>query len=95
MGTGIKRFFAVSALIAPLALAGCASQSEVDQLRSELNKAQASAEAAKAEAAAAKAEAASAKADAAAATARAEAAENAAADSSRKADRIYNRSLRK
>jgi len=81
MGTGMKRFFAVSALVAPLALGGCASQSEVDQLRSELDKAQASAEAAKAEAAAA--------------TARAEAAENAAADSSRKADRIYNRSLRK
>lgn len=88
MGTGIKRFFAISALIAPLALGGCASQSEVDQLRSELDKAQAAAEAAKAEAAAAKA-------DAAAATARAEAAEKAAADSSRKADRMYSRSLRK
>lgn len=88
MGTTIKRYLAVSALLAPLALGACASQTEVDELRSELSKAQAAAEAAKAEAAAAKSEA-------AAATARAEAAEKAAADSSRKADRMYSRSLRK
>ena len=88
MATTIKRFLAVSVLLAPLALGGCASQTEVDQLRSELSKAQAAADAAKADAAAAKA-------DAAAATARAEAAEKSAADSSRKADRMYSRSLRK
>jgi hypothetical protein len=88
MGTKMKSLLAVSALLAPLALGACASQTEVDQLRSELSKAQAAAEAAKADATAAKAEA-------AAATARAEAAEKAAADTSRKADRMYSRSLRK
>jgi len=84
----MKRILAVSALLAPLALGACASQSEVDQLRSELTKTQA-------EAAAAKAEAAAAKAEAAAATARAQAAEKASADMSRKADRMYSRSLKK
>ena len=88
MRTTMTRILAVSTLLAPLALGACASQSEVDSLRSELSKAQAEASAAKSDAAAAKAEA-------AAATARAEAAEKAAADSSRKADRVYNRSLRK
>jgi len=88
MRTTLIRILAAAALAAPLALGGCASQSEVDQLRSELSTAQSEASAAKAEAAAAKAEA-------AAATARAEAAEKAAADTSRKADRMYSRSLRK
>lgn len=84
----LRRALAVSALLAPLALGACASQSEVDQLRSELTKTQAAADAAAAEAKAAKA-------DAAAANARADAAEKKAADVSRKADRMYDRSLRK
>ena len=84
----MQRLFAVSAILAPLALGGCASQSEVDQLRSDLSKAQAAAAAAEAEARAAKEEA-------KAANARAEAATKAAADVSRKADRMYDRSLRK
>jgi multidrug resistance efflux pump len=84
----MKRLVVASIFLAPLVMGGCASQSEVDQLRSELIKAQTAAEAAKAEAATAKA-------DAAAATARAEAAEKAATDVSRKADRMYSRSLRK
>lgn len=88
MRTAMKRFLAISVLLTPLAIGGCASQSEVDQLRSDLSKAQAAAEAAQAEARAAKAEA-------AAANARAEAATKAAADVSRKADRMYSRTLRK
>jgi outer membrane murein-binding lipoprotein Lpp len=88
MGMTMKRFLVLSALLAPLAIGGCASQSEVDQLRSDLGKAQAAADAAKAEAAAAKAEA-------MAANARADAATKAAADVSRKADRMYDRTLRK
>jgi len=88
MGLTMKKCLAAVAVIAPLALGGCASQSEVDQLRSELKDAQAAAAKAESEAAAAKVEA-------AAATARADAAEKAAMSSSRKADRMYSRSLRK
>lgn len=88
MRTTMQRFFAVSAILVPLAVGGCASQSEVDQLRSDLSKAQATAAAAQAEARAAKE-------DAMAANARADAATKAAADVSRKADRMYDRSLRK
>ncbi len=84
----MQRLLGVSILLTPLAVGACASQTEVDQLRSDLGKAQADADAAKAEAA-------SAKADAATANARADAAEKAAADVSRKADRMYDRSLRK
>jgi outer membrane murein-binding lipoprotein Lpp len=88
MSTTLRRILALSVLVAPLAIAGCASQTEIDQLRSELIKTQASADAAAAEARAAKAEAAEAK-------ARADAASQAAGDVSRKADRMYDRSLRK
>jgi murein lipoprotein len=88
MRTTMKRFLSVSLLLAPLALGSCASQSEVDQLRSDLSKAQAAADAAQTEARAAKA-------DAAAANTRADEATKAAADVSRKADRMYDRSLRK
>lgn len=88
MRTAMPRFLTVAAILAPLAIAGCASQSEVDQLRSDLSKAQATAAAAQEEARAATAEA-------KAANARADAATKAAADVSRKADRMYDRSLRK
>jgi len=88
MKTTLQRFLAISVLLAPLAISGCASQTEIDELRSELTKAQVAADAAKAEAQAAKAEA-------AAANARDEAATKAAGDASRKADRLYSRSLRK
>jgi outer membrane murein-binding lipoprotein Lpp len=88
MSTTLRRILALSVLVAPLAIAGCASQTEIDQLRSELITTQASADAAAAEAHAAKAEAAEAK-------ARADAASQAAGDVSRKADRMYDRSLRK
>ena len=88
MRAAMKRVLAISVLLAPLASGACASKSEVDQLRSDLSKAQAAAAAAQADARAAKAEA-------AAANARADAAAKAAADVSRKADRMYDRSLRK
>lgn len=84
----IQRILAMSVLLVPLGLGACASQSDLDQLRGEVTKAQASADKAAADAEAAKAEA-------AAANARADAADKAASDVSRKADRIYNRSLRK
>ena len=90
-----RKLLLVGALLTPLAIGGCASQGEVDQLRSDLSKAQAAADAAQAEARAAKAEAEAAKAEAAAANARADAATKAAADVSRKADKMYDRSLRK
>jgi Tfp pilus assembly protein FimV len=77
----IHRILAMSVLLVPLGLGACASQSDMDQLRSEVSKAQA-------EAAAAKAEAAAAKAEAAAANARAD-------EETKKASRMYNRSLRK
>jgi outer membrane murein-binding lipoprotein Lpp len=88
MSTTLRRILALSVLVAPLAIAGCASQTEIDQLRSELIKTQSAADAAAAEARAAKAEAAEAR-------ARADAASQAAGDVSRKADRMYDRSLRK
>jgi outer membrane murein-binding lipoprotein Lpp len=89
MSTTLRRILALSVLVAPLAIAGCASQTEIDQLRSELITTQASADAAAA------AEAHAAKAEAAEAKARADAASQAAGDVSRKADRMYDRSLRK
>jgi outer membrane murein-binding lipoprotein Lpp len=88
MSTTLRRILALSVLAAPLAIAGCASQTEIDQLRNELIKTQSAADAAAAEARAAKAEAAEAR-------ARADAASQAAGDVSRKADRMYDRSLRK
>lgn len=81
MRTTMRRVLAISVLLVPMAIGGCALQSEVDQLRSDVSKAQAAAEAAQAEARAA--------------NARADAATKSAADVSRKADRMYNRSLRK
>lgn len=77
----IERVPAAIVLLAALAVGSCATQLEVDQLRSELDTVRAEAQAAKAEAAAARA--------------RADASSKAAADVSRKAERMYNRSLRK
>ena len=77
----IKRISAVCVLFAALAVGSCATQLEVDQLRSELDSVRAEAQAAKAAAAAA--------------NARAEASAKAAADVSRKAERMYDKSLRK
>ena len=88
MHTAVRKICLLLVPLSVLALGGCASQSEVDSLRSELIATQKAAENAKAEARAAKAEA-------AAANARAEAASKAAQDSSRKADRVFQRSLRK
>ena len=77
----INRIAAVFVLLAPFAVGSCATQYELEQVRGELDKVKAEARAAKAEAAAA--------------SARAEASTKAAADVSRKAERMYNKSLRK
>jgi Tfp pilus assembly protein FimT len=76
-----NRVLAVLVLLAPIAVGSCATQYELEQLRGELNDVKAEARAARAEAAAA--------------TARADASTKAAADVSRKAERMYNDSLRK
>jgi outer membrane murein-binding lipoprotein Lpp len=88
MGNTLRRILVLFAVLSPLGIAGCASQSEIDALRSDLTKTQATADAAAADARVAKE-------DAAAAKASADTASRSANDVSRKADRMYNRSLRK
>lgn len=77
----MKRISAVFVLLVPFAVGACATQYELGQVRGELQNVKAEARAARAEAAAA--------------SARAEASTRAAADVSRKAERMYNTSLRK
>lgn len=81
----MKRITAVCALLAPFAIAGCATHLELDEVKKDLAK----------QLNQVKAEASAAKAEAAAASSRADASSKAAEDVSRKADRMYKESLRK
>ena len=83
MQSTMKRILAACALLAPFIIAGCATHYELDLVKKELSK---EINQVKAEARAAKATAASARADAST---------KAVGDVSRKAERMYNKPLRK